>query len=160
MRMVYDISHNNAKIEDHEIDGVKKKVLIHRKGATRAFGPGMEGVPKIYEKVGQPVFIGGSMQTGSYVLAGVKSANVSFYSTAHGSGRTMSRTKAKKMVTGAKIQGEMKSQGIYVRTDSFAGLAEEAGFAYKDIDDVAEAAEIAGLSKRVLKLLPLGNLKG
>lgn len=160
MHMVYDVSHNNAKIEEHIVDGRPRKLLVHRKGATRAFGPRMEGVPEVYKETGQPVFIGGSMQTGSYVLAGEASADVSFYSTAHGSGRTMSRHAAKKMVNGQKLQREMEYQGIYVRTTSFSGLAEEAGLAYKDIDDIAEAAEIAGLSRRVLKLRPIGNIKG
>lgn len=160
MRMIYDISHNNAKIEKHMVEGRQRELLVHRKGATRALGPGMEGVPKAYKETGQPVFIGGSMQTGSYVLAGEASADVSFYSTAHGSGRTMSRHKAKKMVDGPKLQREMEHQGIYVRATSYAGLAEEAGLAYKDIDAVAEAAEKAGLSRRVLKLRPIGNIKG
>ncbi len=160
MRMIYDVSHNNAKIESHLVDGKSKKLLVHRKGATRAFGPGMEGVPEVYKNVGQPVFIGGSMQTGSYILAGERTADISFYSTAHGSGRTMSRHKAQKMVKGAKLQKEMEHQGIYVRTTSLKGLAEEAGLAYKDIDEVAKSAEIAGLSRRVLKLRPIGNIKG
>ena len=160
MRMIYDVSHNNAKIESHLVDGKSKKLLVHRKGATRAFGPGMEGVPEVYKNVGQPVFIGGSMQTGSYILAGERTADISFYSTAHGSGRTMSRHKAQKMVKGAKLQKEMEHQGIYVRTTSMKGLAEEAGLAYKDIDEVAKSAEIAGLSRRVLKLRPIGNIKG
>lgn len=160
MRMVYDVSHNNAKIEEHLVDGKPMKLLVHRKGATRAFGPGMEGLPEAYSKTGQPVLIGGSMQTGSYILAGEASADVSFYSTAHGSGRTMSRHAAQKMVNGPKLQREMEHQGIYVRTTSLKGLAEEAGLAYKNIDDVAEAAEIAGLSRRILKLRPIGNIKG
>lgn len=160
MRLVYDVSHNNAKIEEHVVDGERRKLLVHRKGATRALGPGMKGVPEAYAETGQPVFIGGSMQTGSYILAGESSADTSFYSTAHGSGRTMSRHAAMKMVNGSKLMKEMEHQGIYVRTTSFKGLAEEAGLAYKDIDEVAEAAEIAGLSRRVLKLSPIGNIKG
>ena len=160
MRVVYDVCHNNAKIEKHNVDGLEKEVLVHRKGATRAFGPGMEGIPEIYKDTGQPVLLGGSMQTGSYVLAGLGTADASFYSTAHGSGRTMSRHAAKKLVRGSMLQREMEHQGIYVRSCSLAGLAEEAGIAYKDIDEVAESAELAGLSKRVLKLLPIGNIKG
>jgi tRNA-splicing ligase RtcB (3'-phosphate/5'-hydroxy nucleic acid ligase) len=160
MHMVYDVAHNTAKLERHEIDGKTREVLIHRKGATRAFGPGMEGLPEEYKKTGQPVIIGGSMETGSYLLAGLKSGEEALYTTAHGSGRTMSRHQAKKMVRGQKLQKEMEERGIYVRTASWGGLAEEAGIAYKNIDEVVEATELAGLSKRVVRLLPLGNIKG
>lgn len=160
MHMVYDVAHNTAKLERHEIDGVRREVLIHRKGATRAFGPGMEGLPERYRKTGQPVIIGGSMETGSYLLAGLESGGETLYTTAHGSGRTMSRHQAKRMVRGQKLQQEMEHRGIYVRTASWGGLAEEAGIAYKNIDEVVEATELAGLSKRVVRLLPLGNIKG
>jgi tRNA-splicing ligase RtcB len=160
MHMVYDVAHNTAKLEKHEVDGKKREVLIHRKGATRAFGPGMDDLPDQYRKTGQPVIIGGSMETGSYLLAGLKSGAEAFYTTAHGSGRTMSRHQAKKMVRGQTLQKEMEGRGIYVRTASWSGLAEEAGIAYKNIDDVVEATELAGLSKRVVRLLPLGNIKG
>src|SRR3990167_6322012 len=125
MHMVYDVAHNTAKLERYEIDGEMRELLIHRKGATRAFGPGMEGVPEVYKHMGQPVIIGGSMETGSYLLAGVKSGIETFFSTAHGSGRTMSRTKAKKLYQGKKLQEEMAQRGIYVRTVSYSGLAEE-----------------------------------
>ncbi len=160
MHMVYDVAHNTAKLENHDVDGKKRQVLIHRKGATRAFGPGMEGLPAQYREMGQPVIIGGSMETGSYLLAGLKSGAEAFYTTAHGSGRTMSRHQAKKMVRGQTLQKEMEGRGIYVRTASWSGLAEEAGIAYKNIDEVVEATELAGLSKRVVRLLPLGNIKG
>lgn len=160
MRMVYDVAHNTAKLEKHTVAGKKREVLIHRKGSTRAFGPGMEGIPDCYRETGQPVIIGGSMETGSYLLAGMKSGAETFFSTAHGSGRTMSRHQAKKMVRGQKLQRDMEERGIYVRTDSWGGLAEEAGAAYKDIDDVVEATELAGLSKRVVRLVPVGNIKG
>jgi len=160
MHMVYDVAHNTAKLEEHIVDGRARQVLIHRKGSTRAFGPRMEGLPECYRETGQPVIIGGSMETGSYLLVGLESGAETFYSTAHGSGRTMSRHKAKKMVPGRKLQKDMEARGIYVRTASWSGLAEEAGFAYKNIDEVVEATELAGLSKRVVRFLPLGNIKG
>lgn len=160
MHMVYDVAHNTAKLERYEINGELRELLVHRKGATRAFGPGMEGIPDIYKKTGQPVIIGGSMETGSYLLAGVESGIQTFFSTAHGSGRTMSRTKAKKQFQGKKLQEEMAQRGIYVRSVSFAGLAEEAGGAYKNVDEVIEATERAGISRRVVRFIPIGNVKG
>jgi tRNA-splicing ligase RtcB (3'-phosphate/5'-hydroxy nucleic acid ligase) len=160
LHQVYDVAHNTAKLEDHVVDGAKRQLLVHRKGATRAFGPGGEGLPAIYSKTGQPVIIGGSMETGSYLLAGVASGAQTFFSTAHGSGRTMSRGKAKKLFKGKKLQHDMEQRGIYVRTASYAGLAEEAGPAYKDIDEVVEATEAAGISKRVARFVPVGNVKG
>ena len=160
MNMVYDVAHNTAKLERHTVDGKQRNLLLHRKGATRAFGPGMAGLPECYQKTGQPVIIGGSMETGSYLLAGLATGHQDFYTTAHGSGRVMSRHQAKKMHRGEKLQREMAARGIYVRSVSWGGLAEEAGSAYKDIDDVVEATELAGLSKRVVKLLPIGNVKG
>lgn len=160
MRMVYDVAHNTAKLETHTIGGERRELLVHRKGATRAFGPGMPGIPECYRETGQPVIIGGSMETGSYLLAAEPGADTAFFTTAHGSGRTMSRHQAKKMVKGQKLLGEMEQRGIYVRTASYGGLAEEAGFAYKDIDQVTLATEDAGLSRRVVKLVPIGNIKG
>jgi tRNA-splicing ligase RtcB (3'-phosphate/5'-hydroxy nucleic acid ligase) len=160
LRQVYDIAHNTAKLERHFVHGKWKEVLVHRKGATRAFAPGMEGIPESYREAGQPVIIGGSMETGSYLLAGVETGGSAFYSTAHGSGRTMSRAQAKKKFRGRELQQKMESRGNYVRTASYAGLAEEAGPAYKDIDEVVEAAEEAGLSRRVARLIPIGNVKG
>ncbi len=160
MEMVYDVAHNTAKLETHTVDGQRRELLVHRKGATRAFGPGMEGLPERYRETGQPVIIGGSMETGSYLLAGESGGSETFFTTAHGSGRTMSRHQAKKMVKGQKLQRDMEERGIYVRTASWGGLAEEAGRAYKDIDDVAEATERAHLSRRVVRLLPIGNVKG
>jgi tRNA-splicing ligase RtcB len=160
MRMVYDVAHNTAKLEKHRIDGEMAEILVHRKGSTRAFGPGMAGLPAAYQETGQPVIIGGSMETGSYLLAGMTSAAPTFYTTAHGSGRTMSRHQAKKLVKGRQLLDDMEARGIHVRTASYGGLAEEAGFAYKDIDIVTKATEIAGLSRRVVKLVPIGNIKG
>lgn len=160
MGMVYDVAHNTAKLERHTVAGKPRNILIHRKGSTRSFGPGMAGIPDCYRETGQPVIIGGSMETGSYLMAGMESCKETFYSTAHGSGRTMSRHQAKKMVRGEKLQRDMEQRGIYVRSASWGGLAEEAGLAYKDIDEVAEATELAGLSRRVVKLIPIGNVKG
>ncbi len=160
MHMVYDVAHNTAKFERHPVNGQMKNLLVHRKGATRAFGPGMEGLPERYKAVGQPVIIGGSMETGSYLLAGTPQGEQTFFSTAHGSGRTMSRTKARKIWHGRKLQREMEERGIYVRTASWSGLAEEAGGAYKNIDDVILATELAGISKRVVRFIPIGNVKG
>ena len=160
LEQVYDVAHNTAKLETHRVGGVARQLLVHRKGATRALPPGHPELPTRYRKTGQPVIIGGSMQTGSYVLAGVESGSASFHSTAHGSGRTMSRRSARKRVRGSELQREMAEHGIVVRAASMRGLAEEAGFAYKNVDQVAEATEIAGLSKRVARLLPVGNVKG
>ncbi|MCT7957584.1 RtcB family protein [Laspinema palackyanum] len=160
MHQVYDVSHNTAKLEDHIVDGKMRSLLVHRKGSTRAFGPGMEGIPDRYKPYGQPVILGGSMETGSYLLAGVSTGAQSFFSTAHGSGRTMSRTKARKQWNGEQLQKDMQKQGIYIRTTSWRGLAEEAGGAYKDVDAVVKATELAGLSKRVVRLVPIGNVKG
>jgi tRNA-splicing ligase RtcB len=160
MRQVYDVSHNTAKIERHVFEGKPRELLVHRKGATRAFGPGMPGLPEVYRKTGQPVILGGSMETGSYLLAGVDTGACTFFTTAHGSGRAMSRTAARKRYRGRQLQEQMEERGIYVRTASWSGLAEEAGPAYKNVDDVVEATERAGLSRRVVRLLPVGNVKG
>jgi tRNA-splicing ligase RtcB len=160
LNQVYDVAHNTAKLERHAVNGEIRDLLVHRKGATRAFGPDMDGLPEAYKKTGQPVIIGGSMETGSYLLVGEKSGDQTFFSTAHGSGRTMSRRKAKKQFRGKKLQQEMEARGIYVRSVSYAGLAEEAGAAYKDIDEVIEAASQAGISKPVVRFIPIGNVKG
>jgi len=161
MGITYDVAHNIAKVEEHLIDGKKKKVLVHRKGATRSFGPGHEELWDAYKKYGQPVIVGGSMETGSFLLVGTETAmKETFGSTLHGSGRTMSRTKAKKMASGEQLQKEMEKRGIYVKAASYSGLAEEAGFAYKPISDVVDAVHNAGISKRVAGLKPIGNIKG
>jgi tRNA-splicing ligase RtcB (3'-phosphate/5'-hydroxy nucleic acid ligase) len=160
MRMVYDVSHNTAKLERHMIDGKDKTLLVHRKGSTRAFGPEHDELPARYRETGQPVIIGGSMETGSYLLVGTSSGSQTFFSTAHGSGRTMSRTKARKQWHGKQLQRDLEARGIYVRSTSWAGLAEEAGGAYKDIDEVIAATELAGISKPVARFTPIGNVKG
>ncbi len=160
LRQVFDIAHNRATLEKHKVDGETKELLVHRKGATAAYPPGRKEIPKLYRDDGSPVIIGGSMETGSYLLAGTEGSNETFCSTAHGSGRTMSRTRAKHLFRGDKLLKDMEQRGIYVRSVSFAGVAEEAGPAYKDIDEVIDATDKAGISKRVVKLLPLGNVKG
>ena len=160
IRQVYDVSHNTANVEKHTISGREMQVLVHRKGATRAFAPGMPGIPAEYAQLGQPVILGGSMETGSYLLIGAAGARDAYYSTAHGSGRALSRRQAKKRFDGRTLLQDMESRGIVVRTASLAGLAEEAGGAYKDIDDVVSAVEAAGLSRRVARFVPVGNIKG
>jgi len=161
MHMVYDVAHNIAKVEEHKIEGKKKKLVVHRKGATRCFGPSRKELTPRFQKIGQPVIVGGSMETGSYLLVGTdKASEATFGSTAHGAGRTMSRTKARKLVRGEKLQQEMEKRGIYVRSVSFSGLAEEAGFAYKSISEVVDVMDVAGISKKVVQFLPIGNVKG
>ena len=161
LKQVYDVAHNTAKLEKHKIDGKIKEVLVHRKGATRAFGPGREEVPATFRALGQPVIIGGSMETGSYLLLGTEgSEEKTFASTAHGAGRTMSRTQAKRIFRGEDLIRNMEKRGIYVRSMSMAGVAEEAGGAYKDVDEVIDATVKAGISKKVVKLVPIGNVKG
>ncbi|MEK6976925.1 MAG: RtcB family protein [Candidatus Hydrothermarchaeota archaeon] len=161
MDIVYDVAHNIAKVERHRIDGGMKDVVVHRKGATRCFGPGREELPPIYRDIGQPVILGGSMETGSYVLVGTERAmEETFGSTAHGSGRTMSRAAAKRKVMGGELQKSLEKRGIIVKAVSMSGLAEEAGFAYKNISEVVEALECAGITRKVVGLKPLGNVKG
>jgi len=160
IHMIYDVAHNTAKLERYRVNGEFRRLIVHRKGATRAFGPGMEGIPEVYRDIGQPVIIGGSMETGSYLLVGVPTGEQTFFSTAHGSGRTMSRTRARKVFHGKRLQKEMEEHGIYVKSASYSGLAEEAGPAYKDIDEVIDTTVLAGISKKVVKLTPVGNIKG
>ena len=161
MHLIYDVCHNVAKVERHRYDGSSVEVLVHRKGATRSFGPGHPDVPAPYRDVGQPVIIGGSMETGSYLLVGTsKAMEDTFGSTAHGSGRTMSRTAAKREVRGYELQKKMLERGIYVKAATMDGLAEEAGMAYKDISEVVETMDRAGISKKVVALRPVGNIKG
>lgn len=162
IKMVYDVAHNTAKLEKHKIDGETKEVIVHRKGATRSFGPGRkEIITKEFIETGQPVIIGGSMETGSYLLVGTdKAMEETFGSTCHGSGRTMSRTQARREYRGETLQKEMEKHGVYVKSVSFSGLAEEAGGAYKNIDDVIEAVDAAGISKKVVRFIPIGNVKG
>jgi tRNA-splicing ligase RtcB len=160
MHMLFDIAHNRATFEKHEVDGEVKEVIVHRKGATGSYYPGRPEIPKIYREDGSPVIIGGSMETGSYILVGAEKAKETFCSTTHGSGRTMSRTKARKIWRGEILLKELEKRGIYVRSVSYAGAAEEAGGAYKNIDEVIEATHMSGISLKVVKLVPLGNIKG
>ena len=158
---VYDIAHNMGKLETHEIDGKEMRVCVHRKGATRAFGPGSPGLPPEYKKIGQPVIIPGSMGTASWVLVGTEdSMKRSFGSSCHGAGRVMSRSKAKKEVEGSTLRRELESQGIKVRAGSLSGLAEEAPVAYKDVDMVVETVSEAGIAKKVARLKPAAVIKG
>jgi len=161
MSQIYDVAHNIAKVEQHEVNGRLVDLVMHRKGATRCFGPHRPELPKIYQSTGQPVIIGGSMETGSFLLVGTEKAmSETFGSTMHGSGRTMSRAKAKHTVRGSELQQQMQKRGIYVKSVTMGGLAEEAGVAYKDINEVVETMEIAGVSHKVCSLKPLGNIKG
>jgi tRNA-splicing ligase RtcB (3'-phosphate/5'-hydroxy nucleic acid ligase) len=158
---VYDIAHNMGKIETHEVKGKKLKVCVHRKGATRAFGPGTPGLPAEYEATGQPVIIPGSMGTSSWVLTGTAESMLrSFGSSCHGAGRLMSRHQAKREVSGEKLRQELEGRGIHVRAGSLAGLAEEAPQAYKDVDAVVETVVAAGIARKVARLRPVAVIKG
>ena len=158
---VYDVAHNIAKIEEYEVDGQRTKLCVHRKGATRAFGPGQPELPEIYRAVGQPVLVPGDMGTASYVLVGTQEAmKASFGSTCHGAGRVLSRSAAKKRIRGDKLKAELEAQGIQVRAGSMPGLAEEAPDAYKDIERVVDVVHRAGLARKVAKLRPLAVMKG
>jgi tRNA-splicing ligase RtcB len=157
--LVYDVSHNLAKIEAHDIDGTGRTLCVHRKGATRALPPGHPDVPADLVAVGQPVLIPGTMGTGSYVLAGVPGGHA-FFSTAHGAGRVRSRHQAAREVNGRELRDRLEARGILVRGASWRGLAEEAPDAYKDVTAVAEISERAGLARRVARLEPLGVVKG
>jgi tRNA-splicing ligase RtcB len=157
VRLVYDVAHNIAKIEEHG----GARVCVHRKGATRAFGAGHPEMPDDYRGVGQPVFIPGSMGTSSYVLVGSeKSEQLSWGSACHGAGRVLSRSAAKKQVTGSELKKELEVQGIVVRAGSAKGLAEEAPLAYKDVERVVHVVEEVGLARRVARLRPIGVVKG
>jgi len=161
LTLLYDVSHNTCKLETHAIDGTRKDVFIHRKGATRAVGPNHPGLPPALRAVGQPVLIGGTMGTASYVLVGTaESERLSFSSSCHGAGRAMSRHQAVRTWKGRQIVDELATQGIIVRSPSPRGVAEEAPGAYKDVGAVVDAAHHAGLSRKVAKLVPLVCIKG
>ncbi len=158
---VYDLAHNIGKIEWHETDGARKQVCVHRKGATRSFGPGHPDVPAVYRHVGQPVLVPGSMGTASYVLVGTEQAMVAtFGSSCHGAGRQMSRRKAKKSIKGATLREQLEARGIVVRAGSMKGLAEEAPFAYKDVEAVVDVVEAAGIARKVVRVEPIAVIKG
>lgn len=159
MDLVFDVAHNLAKIETHVIDDAEIEVCVHRKGATRAFGPGHPDLPSGLRGVGQPVLIPGSMGTSSWVLRGVE-GNPAFASAAHGAGRVMSRKKAKSKSSGWEVREQLEESGISVRPGSVKLLSEEAPYAYKDVEVVASVCEAAGLASRVARLRPLGVVKG
>jgi tRNA-splicing ligase RtcB len=161
MGQVYDVCHNVAKVETHRIDGAATRLCVHRKGATRSFGPGRREVPAAYRAVGQPVIIPGSMGTSSYILAGTAEAEEkSFGSTAHGAGRVMSRHEALKRFRGERIRDELAARGIELRTSNWRGVAEEASEAYKDVDEVVRVSDEAGLARLVARVVPIGVMKG
>jgi len=161
LTLIYDVSHNTCKIERHSVDGETQELFVHRKGATRSFGPGHPDLPPALRASGQPVLIGGTMGTASYILVGTKeSEKLSFSSACHGAGRAMSRTQATKKWRGRELIDELYNRGVLIRTRSYRGVAEEAPGAYKDVDAVAEAAEEAKLARRVARLVPLICVKG
>lgn len=161
LKLIYDVAHNIAKIEEHKVDGKQAKVWVHRKGATRAFGPDRAEVPADYRAVGQPVIIPGSMGTSSWVMVGAtKAMEVSFGSTAHGAGRMMSRTAAKRQFWGREIKKALEQRGIVIRSASAVVLAEEADPAYKDVNRVAEVSDKIGIATAVARLVPIAVVKG
>lgn len=161
MEQVYDVCHNVAKFEAQKIEGRLKEVCIHRKGATRSFGPGRKEIPSVYRSVGQPVIIPGSMGTASYILVGTTEAEeISFGSTAHGAGRVMSRHEALRRFRGEEIKRELDKKGIELKSTSWKGVAEEASQAYKDIDEVVKVSHKVGIGKLVAKVIPVGVMKG
>lgn len=161
LTLLYDVSHNTCKIEPHVVDGADRELFVHRKGATRSFGPGHPELTGAFRKMGQPVLIGGTMGTESYILAGTAvSEELAFSSACHGAGRSMSRTQAMKRWQGRKVVDELGEHGILIRSRSLRGVAEEAPGAYKDVRAVAEAAEHAGLARRVARLVPVICVKG
>lgn len=161
MNLVYDVSHNIAKVEKHTIDGKQRSVVVHRKGATRAFPANKEEVPKKYRDLGQPVFIPGSMGTGSWILLGQpNSMNLTFGSTAHGAGRTMSRTKARQNYTESQVRKFLSDKGIEVKALTRDGIVEETPQAYKDVDSIVNVSHELGIATKVAKLVPIGVIKG
>ncbi len=160
LEIVYDVAHNIAKIEEYEVDGKRKKLVIHRKGATRAFPPGHPEIPKDYQDVGQPVLIPGSMGTGSYILAGVPEGVKSWYTAPHGAGRWMSRARAKRTKTYRQVVQELAAKGIYIRASNVATVVEEMPEAYKDVDKVAQVAHAVGIGRLVARMRPIGVTKG
>jgi len=161
MPLLYDVSHNTCKVEEHEVDGKRRQLFVHRKGATRAFGPGHPDLPAALMGAGQPVLIGGSMGTSSYILAGTASGmEQAFGSACHGAGRAMSRHEAMKKWSGRQVVDDLAARGILIRSPSMRGIAEEAPGAYKDVSEVVDAAERAGLASKVARLEPLVCVKG
>jgi tRNA-splicing ligase RtcB len=161
MKLIYDVAHNIAKVEKHKIDGELRSVVVHRKGATRAFPQGKEEIPKKYRDIGQPVFIPGSMGTGSWILLGKpNSMDLSFGSTAHGAGRMMSRSAARRAFTESQVQKTLSDRGIFIKSLTREGMVEETPEAYKDVDAVANVSHELGIATKVAKLVPIGVIKG
>ena len=160
LKLLYDVAHNIAKIEEHNIDGKKMKLIVHRKGATRAFPANHPEIPEKYKKVGQPVLIPGTMGTASYVCVGTEKSKEAFWSVNHGAGRAMSRHKARKAISGQEVIKNLQKRGIIVKCYSLRGLSEEAPVAYKNITEVIDVVERVGLAKKVAKLKPLAVIKG
>ena len=161
LALLYDVSHNTCKVEDHIIDGQPRRLYVHRKGATRAFGPGHRDLPDVFQATGQPVLIGGSMGTASHILAGTREGEaLAFSSACHGAGRAMSRRKAYKLWKGRQVTDTLLEQGIIIRSPSSRGVAEEAPGAYKDVDAVVDSAHTAGLARKVARLKPVICIKG
>ena len=161
LELLYDVAHNIAKLEDHMVDGSARKLCVHRKGATRAFPPEHPEIPAKYSSIGQPVIIPGDMGTASYVLVGTQRAmEETFGSTCHGAGRMLSRKAAIRATRGRPLQRELEDQGIFVRARGRETLQEEAPEAYKDVDEVVNAAHGAGISRRVARMKPLAVMKG
>jgi tRNA-splicing ligase RtcB len=159
--VVYDVCHNIAKMETHQVEGRERTLCVHRKGATRAFPPGHPQTPAAYREVGQPVLIPGDMGRCSFVLVGTQqAAEETFGSTCHGAGRRLSRTAAKKLARGRSIVREMEERGVVVRAEGYATLAEEMPEAYKNVSEVVDVVHRAGISRRVAKLVPIGVIKG
>ncbi|MFS8908647.1 RtcB family protein, partial [Synechococcus sp. OH2] len=159
--LIYDVSHNTCKEETHIIEGKKRRLFVHRKGATRAFGPGHPEIPQAFRSIGQPVIIGGSMGTASYILVGTEESEALALSSAcHGAGRAMSRNQALKAWTGQEIIEQLRRRGVIVRSPSLRGVAEEAPQAYKNIDKVVRAADQAKIAKLVARLRPILCIKG
>ena len=159
--VLYDVSHNTCKEEEHEVDGSRRRLFVHRKGATRAFGPAHGELPPELRAIGQPVLIGGTMGTASHILAGTNEGMaLAFGSACHGAGRSMSRSEATRRYQGRRVVDELAARGVLVRSPSLRGVAEEAPGAYKDVDAVVDAAARAGLARKVARLEPMICIKG
>jgi len=161
IKVLYDVSHNTCQLEEHNVGSVQKSLFVHRKGATRSLGPGHSRLPHEYRNAGQPVLIGGTMGTSSYILTGTaQSEELAFCSACHGAGRNMSRNAATKKWRGSDVKNKLAQNGVLIRSKSMRGLAEEAPLAYKDVDDVVNATDNAKLAKKVARLRPLVCVKG
>src|SRR4029077_18634817 len=159
--VLYDVSHNTCKEEEHDVDGARRRLFVHRKGATRALGPGHRELPPALAPIGQPVLIGGTMGTASHILAGTSEGMaLAFGSACHGAGRSMSRSEATRRYHGRGVVDELAGRGVLVRSPSLRGVAEEAPGAYKDVDAVVDAAARAGLARKVARLEPVICIKG